>query len=388
MGQSPFAKKGLFPQARTNRRRSSRIDYKIPVVLSGRDAAGEKFREETETLIVSLHGAKVRTSRQVLVGMMVTVESVRTGQGGKAICVQVSDAPPAEATHDIGLQLVHPGNIWGVENPPADWEMVAAELGGGRVPVPAPAGASAAAPWTPVGPSPPPPRAAEVPPELLTSQLAGLEKRAADIVDGAAQTLRSRADEIASEVQRVFHQQLEVMVKGAQERASQDMEQTYAQLESAVEILRGEALAEIGRVAVQDFENKLGALVSSVENELNSRAEKAATDLRAALETFRSEAMGDVAREAVTNIEQRVAELSSENEKRIAQRIDQAFAELETALLTFRSGLGDELAARQQQVLQSTEQALRARVAAMLSTVLTPAGEAPATPQPDPAAKK
>ena len=49
MGQSPFAKKGLFPQARTNRRRSSRIDYKIPVVLSGRDAAGEKFREETET---------------------------------------------------------------------------------------------------------------------------------------------------------------------------------------------------------------------------------------------------------------------------------------------------------------------------------------------------
>lgn len=385
MGQSPFDKKGLFPEARPNRRRSSRIDYKIPVVLSGRDAAGETFREETETLIVSFHGAKVRTSRQVLVGMMVSVEIVRTGQGGKAICVQVSDALPGEATHDIGLQLVHPGNIWGVENPPADWEMVAAELGGRRIPVPAPA---VAAPWTRVGPSPPPPRAAEVPPELLTSQLAGLEKRAADIVDGATQTLRSRADEIASEVQRVFHLQLEAMVKGAQERASQGMEQTYAQLESAIEILRGEALAEIGRVAVQDFEKKLGALVSSAENEMNSGAEKAAADLRAALETFRSEAMGDVAREAVTNIEQRVALLSSENEKRIAQKIDQAFAELETALMTFRSGLGDELAARQQEVLQSTEQALRARVAAMLSTVLTPAGGAPATQQPDPAAKK
>jgi hypothetical protein len=178
------------------------------------------------------------------------------------------------------------------------------------------------------------------------------------------------------------------MVKEGRERATQGMEETYAQLSSAIEILRGEALTEIDRVAAQNFEKKLDALVSGAENEMQGRAEKATADLRAALETFRSEAMGEVAREAVTSIEQRLAELSNENERRIAQRIDQAFAELEAALVTFRADLGDELAARQQQALQSTEQALRARVAAMVSAFLAPAGEAPVTPQVNPAAKK
>ncbi|MBZ5513401.1 MAG: hypothetical protein LAN62_00880 [Acidobacteriia bacterium] len=389
MGQSPFAKKSLFSQGPRNQRRSTRLDLEVPIILSGRDALGQSFREETVTRIVNLHGAKVRTSRPVLVGMMVTVENIRSGQGGKAICVQVYEALPGEATHDIAVQLVHPGNMWGVENPPADWELVAAELGGRRIAVPDQGSAPAVAtPRTLAGAPPSPPRAPEAAPAVLSAQLAGLEKRAAEIVGAAAESLRARADEVVSEGQRDFHQQLEVMVKEARERATQGMEETYAQLSSAIEILRGEALTEIDRVAAQNFEKKLDALVSGAENEMQGRAEKATADLRAALETFRSEAMGEVAREAVTSIEQRLAELSNENEKRIAQRIDQAFAELEAALVTFRADLGDELAARQQQALQSTEQALRARVAAMVSAFLAPAGEAPATPQVNPAAKK
>jgi hypothetical protein len=438
MGQSPFARKGLFPQARPNRRRSTRIDYEVPVVLSGRDATGQTFREETTTLIVNFHGAKVRTSRQVLVGMMVTVENVRAGQGGKAVCVQVHEAEPGATTHAIALQLVHPGNIWGVENPPADWDSVAAELGGRNVSPQESAGRPAGTVMRP--PAAPPvdqPPVGEVLREVVSAQVASLEKRAGDIVNTAAQNLRGKSDDVVSEVHREFHQQLEVMVKAAERRNLQAMEVASAQFGSALETLKGEALAEISREtlrdfekhlgslvdgaearinacaeratndlqsaaatlksdalpaiirdALQDFEEKLGDMMGGAETQMNSRTEKVAADFQAALETLRSEAMGDVAREAVTDFEQRIANLSSENEKRIAQRMDEAFAELETALATFRSGLGDELTAQKEQVLQSSEQALRARVAAMLSSVLTPAGNVALPEQLHPAEKK
>jgi hypothetical protein len=438
MGQSPFAKKGLFPQRGSNRRRSTRIDYEVPVVLSGRDAAGQTFREETTTLIVNFHGAKVRTSRQVLVGMMVTVENVRSGQGGKAVCVQVHEVEPGAMTHAIALQLVHPGNIWGVENPPADWDSVAAELGGRNVSPQESAGRPAGTVMRP--PAAPPVDQApvgEVLREVVNAQVASLEKRAADIVNTAAQNLRGRSDDVVSEVHREFHQQLEVMLKAAEQRSLQAMELASAQFRSALETLKGEELAGIARDALRDFEKRLGGLVggaearinacaeratndlrsaaatlksealpaiirdelqdfekklddmtASAETRMNGRAEKVAADFQAAIETLRSEAMGDVAREAVASFEQRIADLSSENEKRIAQRIDQAFAELEAALGTFRSDLGDELTAQKEQMLQSTEQALRARVAAMLSSVLTPAGEVALTDQLHPAEKK
>jgi len=436
MGQSPFAKKGLSPQRGPNRRRSTRIGFVVPIALSGRDASGRPFREETVTLVVNIHGARVSTCHQILVGMMVTVENLRNGQGGKAICVQVYDSVPGEATHDIAVQLVRPGNVWGVENPPADWEFVAAELGGQtpfsqdrlRSPI-------AASQSSPVVLSRPP--SPELSPEVASAQLVGLEKRAAEIADAAAQSLRVRSDEVVSEVHRDFHQQLEVMVKSAEQRSLQAMELASAQFGSALEALKGEELAEIARDALQDFEKRLGSVVggaearinacaeratkdlqsavaalksgalpevtgealqgcekklgdmmAGAETQMNSRAEKLAMDFQAALETLRSEAMGDVAREAVASFERRIADLSSENEKYITQRIDRAFAELETALVTFRSGLDDELTAQKERMLQSSEQALRVRVATMLSSVLTPAGDVALPDQLHPAGKK
>ena len=130
MGQSPFSKRGNTPLPGAARRRSTRIDYQTPVILSGRDATGQPFREETTTLIVNFHGAKVRTAHPVLVGMLVAVESVRTGQASKAVCVCTYTPTTEQPYPAIAVQLVQPGNIWGVENPPPDWETVESELGG------------------------------------------------------------------------------------------------------------------------------------------------------------------------------------------------------------------------------------------------------------------
>jgi len=102
------------------------------VLLSGKDAAGAPFREFTQTSSVNLHGCKLRTSYQIIVGMLVTVECPKAGTSGKGVCVRVWDPPPGVVGHEIAVQIIKPQNLWGVPNPPPDWEIVAKTMVQGR----------------------------------------------------------------------------------------------------------------------------------------------------------------------------------------------------------------------------------------------------------------
>jgi hypothetical protein len=130
MGQSPFAKRPA-KDAGLGRRRSSRLDFVTPVILTGRDAAGQPFREETETCTVNLHGAKIKTRHSVLVGMQVELECPRSGMSGKAVCVRIAPSDSGERVSDMAVQLIVPANLWGIENPPEDW-VFAGAVGTGR----------------------------------------------------------------------------------------------------------------------------------------------------------------------------------------------------------------------------------------------------------------
>ena len=130
MGQSPFVKRPGSPGLELGRRRSTRVEAAIRIILTGRDASGQPFREETETTTVNLQGARLKTRYQVLDGIQVGIENPRTGAAEKAICVRVEEPAPGQTARYIAIQLLNPGNVWGIENPPADWEIVAAELGG------------------------------------------------------------------------------------------------------------------------------------------------------------------------------------------------------------------------------------------------------------------
>ena len=83
--QSPFSRQ----PGGTNRRRSTRVDLVLPVVLSGRDASGETFREETQTATVNLHGAKIETTRNVLGGDSrrpgAFLPDIPAGSGGQTV---------------------------------------------------------------------------------------------------------------------------------------------------------------------------------------------------------------------------------------------------------------------------------------------------------------
>ena len=153
MDNNPFSQTAKAQDSLASRRRSTRIDYITTVLLSGKDASGTPFREFTQTSIVNLHGCKVRTSYRIMVGMIVTVECPKAGTSGKGVCVRVWDAAPGVAGHEIAIQLIKPQNLWGVPNPPPDWEIVAKTMVQGRV-VQTERTARFAAPAAPSAPAP------------------------------------------------------------------------------------------------------------------------------------------------------------------------------------------------------------------------------------------
>jgi len=101
MGQLPFVRRPGSPDVDSGRRRSTRVEAAVRVVLAGRDASGRPFREETVTSAVNLHGGRLKTRYQVVVGMQVGIENPRTGAAEKAICVGVEEPAPGESVRFI-----------------------------------------------------------------------------------------------------------------------------------------------------------------------------------------------------------------------------------------------------------------------------------------------
>ena len=264
MGQSPFAKRPPLHDSGAGRRRSTRVEFVVPVILAGRDATGQSFREETETSTVNLHGAKLRTRYQVLVGMQVGIENPRYGMAEKAICVQVYESPPGQGAHDIAIQLLKAKNLWGLENPPADWQTVEEELGGQppappRAPAVVKIPAHAAPPFASVAESSPGPAAQP----SLELQFAEMERRSAELMESILQILRRQAAGIISGAVGELERQLKTLVAGAETQLTQRAEKAYADLESSVGGLRADLAVQLRARTEQ--------IVDSAEEALRSR---------------------------------------------------------------------------------------------------------------------
>ncbi len=102
-------------------RRSKRVNLAIPIVLSGTNSAGAEFQESTRTIIVSKHGAKIRTTQEMTTGTLVTIENRSLGLLADATVVSVSPKRAPGEPREIGVQLTQAGNVWGVIFPPDDW---------------------------------------------------------------------------------------------------------------------------------------------------------------------------------------------------------------------------------------------------------------------------
>ncbi|MGD0697517.1 MAG: hypothetical protein ABSB82_22070 [Terriglobia bacterium] len=257
MGQGPFAKRSAPAGPPAERRQSSRLDLVIPIVISGRDAAGQPFREATETLSVSFHGAAIKTRKQIPIGMQLTIENLATGTASKAICVRVGEAKPGQELHAIAAQLLMPANVWGVINPPADWQSAADAI---QQAAPAarglPPGATTAAAKT-------------QPPGAPAARMASadLEQRSADLAESVLQLLRGQAAGILRESLKEFEERLKFLESGIEARVIQQAERAIADA--------GSRVANQAAKSVDDVEIALAGLRRELMEQLTARTERA-----------------------------------------------------------------------------------------------------------------
>jgi PilZ domain-containing protein len=98
-------------------RRSCRLALSFPIRILGTDFEGIPFTEETITVVVSLHGAKIRSGQPLHVGQEIRLLSLTTHL--KATYRVVSQV--GVGAHGFtfwGLESLEPGrNLWGVKFP-------------------------------------------------------------------------------------------------------------------------------------------------------------------------------------------------------------------------------------------------------------------------------
>jgi hypothetical protein len=100
-----------------HQRRSCRIAQSIPIRVFATDFRGIEFVEDATTLVVNLHGAKIRLIRQLIPDQEFCLHSFPTRQ--EAVFRVVSKAPGSEGACTFwGVECLNPErNIWGIRFP-------------------------------------------------------------------------------------------------------------------------------------------------------------------------------------------------------------------------------------------------------------------------------
>jgi hypothetical protein len=98
-------------------RRSCRVALSVPVRVFGVDYRGKDFTEDAVTLVVNLHGAKIRMNHQLMPDSEIRVVVNPTGQDSVFRVVSKLTSPELQFTY-WGIENLEPGkNIWGVSIP-------------------------------------------------------------------------------------------------------------------------------------------------------------------------------------------------------------------------------------------------------------------------------
>jgi hypothetical protein len=105
----------------SERRRRGRVPHKARIILSGLDANGFNFAEETETVTVSKNGLSVRTSYKLNLGQEISVRTKDKNRVAQFEVVWIGQ-PNSPNEGRVGLEWVELHRFWGVEFPPDDWE--------------------------------------------------------------------------------------------------------------------------------------------------------------------------------------------------------------------------------------------------------------------------
>jgi hypothetical protein len=103
-------------------RRSTRIRVEIPVSVTSLDRT-RPFAEKCMVLVVSAQGCGFRSSRALQMETPIMISDV---PGGGSVTARVANCLPLGNDGKfflIGVALYTHGNVWGIANPPEDWNV-------------------------------------------------------------------------------------------------------------------------------------------------------------------------------------------------------------------------------------------------------------------------
>lgn len=101
-------------------RRGTRITCEIPITLTSLDPA-QPFSGACLVILVNPMGCAARFGRPMEIGAIVRLEGLPANGNATARVVNCISMGQYEKLWLLGLVLDEPGNVWGIQAPPADW---------------------------------------------------------------------------------------------------------------------------------------------------------------------------------------------------------------------------------------------------------------------------
>jgi len=102
-------------------RRSQRIELNVPVVVYRATGEGPQFYENTQTLVVSAHGALIALTDMVVPRQRLLVQNPNSGQHLE--CRVVSVKKDLIGAPKVAVEFTRPApGFWHLAFPPADWK--------------------------------------------------------------------------------------------------------------------------------------------------------------------------------------------------------------------------------------------------------------------------
>jgi hypothetical protein len=99
----------------------TRVRVEIPVRLATL-APAPVFAEQSHTLVVNPQGCGVKLSRALDPGTRVLLDGLPAGGHVNARVANCLPLGSDGKAFLLGLALETPGNVWGIQKPPADWD--------------------------------------------------------------------------------------------------------------------------------------------------------------------------------------------------------------------------------------------------------------------------
>ena len=324
-------------------RRSTRLAIAIPIALSGKDASGRPFKENSRTVIINKQGAKVVTFHELALGSEVMVENRALGRSAKATIVWLGDRKSSKDPQEVGVQLYEAQNIWGIDFAPEDWQEGPPIGEGGQRLEKMPAPGTAAAPAAPspaAGEELPAPEAAEAP---------AFAPGASEAFEARFQQLEQKLGKLTQEIS------LRPQVSGTEARPreqpiSPGLEQRIASLEQRIETLLAK-VQQLPQTLATGSTSPAAGDTREIDAALRQGLEDFQRQAHKEIESARAQLREHAQREADGNRE-RVDELVGQKEASVLQSLQGAAQEHRSVIEKQAAGA---LEAFQQKVQAQTE---------------------------------